>query len=208
MRLSKAGAEELAVAHVEYSVTGALPRGPDPQPIQEGIPRLELWYADGRVEGWDFVGELREPGRPPRSTSEAVPSDLTRVESFLAHAPIGPDVVSHRITLDARTLSEVKRPPEPPSLSAIECDDTRSDGVRLSWRARDDDPNVPLLLDVMHHDGRGFVALLPRTDARATDGLTLSPSDLAPEGDLVLQVSVTDTFQVVSRAVLVPKHAL
>jgi hypothetical protein len=209
MRLGRAADGSLEVTEAAYQVSDTRARPPAESAASLGIPRLELVRADGSTLSRDFRGEYAEPGDARRRlSSEEPPRDPTWVEAWLASAPVAADVVAHRVSLDGRVLSEVKRPVRAPGLSHIECDDTRAEGVKLSWEAHSDDARAPLLVDVLRGGPLGLVEALPLSDARKVDALVLPASPEGADRDAVLLVSVTDTFRLVSRGVLVPKKAL
>jgi hypothetical protein len=209
IRLGRAADGSLAAVEPAYQVSDSAVRPPEPVAASLGIPRLELVRADGSASAVDFRGEYVEPGSSTRRlTSEQTPRDPTWVPAWFASAPIGADVVAHRVSLDGRVLSEVKRPPSPPALSHIECDDARSDGLTVRWRAHSDDARAPLLVDVLRSAPLGLIEALPSSDARSVDKFTLPNTPQGETKDALLLVSVTDTFRLVSRGVLVPKAAL
>jgi hypothetical protein len=209
MALSRASDGAIQVRDSDYQVSASTAAGKLESPAALGIPRLELVHEDGRSEASDFVGNYREPGGTGvLSTKDEAPGDPTTVEAWYASAPLHADVIAHRITLDGRVLREFKRPARPPRLSHIECDDTDAKGVRLSWHSETSDAQVPLLVDVLRDGPLGFVEELAFTDARKISGMTLGAKPQAAERDAVLLVSVTDTFSLVTRGVLVPKRAL
>lgn len=202
--------QTVRLGEVSYAVstTSAEPLEEPPESI--GIPRLALVHADGRLSHVDFEGSYREPhSKDILRTSDATPRDPTWVRSWLASAPITKDVIEHRIELDGRVLSQVKRPRTAPRLSAIECDDTGQDGLKLSWRATSEDAQVPLQIEVLRYENGQFAPELPSAPAREVTGFTLLPKEAGEaRRDLILLVTLTDTFRFVTRGALVPKRAL
>ena len=203
MQLVRAAEQELALGPVDYFVSDTkvkpVPaREPSPQ-----VPRLELVHADGKVDAVDFVG-LRDPAK---AKDEGERRDPASMLAWLASAPLDPSVTAHRIVLDGRVLREVKRPEGAPKLSEIRCAPQKNVGVKLSWKTGSEDPSSPLMVDVLRHGPLGFVEELPFADARKVSGFTLGKAKETPQ-DAVLLVSITDTFRLVTRGVLVPKEAL
>jgi len=198
------------LADVSYAVTtgGSEPRDEPAESL--GIPRLELKHRGGRLSHVDFEGAYREPeGRQVLRSEETTPRDPTWVRSWLASAAMTQDVVAHRIVLDGRVLQEVNRPDAVPHLSAAECDDTGAEGLKLSWLATSEDAQVPLLVEVLRYEGGEFQPELPSAPAREVSGFFLLPREQGgARRDLVLLVTLTDTFRFVTRGVLVPKKAL
>ncbi len=204
LALTRDDAGKVVVREAAFSVTNPLSVGAGSRP-QQGIPRLEVVSRDGRVEGWDFAGELRDDEGRSVSTRDVAPGDPTVVPTWLARAPIDADVVAHRIVLDGVVLRETTRPAEPPALTAVSCDESSGDALKLSWHAASEARDTPLFVDVMDYREQGFQELMPAADARRVRVLSI-PHEVKPaDRDLLLKVSVTDTFSVVSRAVLVPR---
>jgi hypothetical protein len=205
MQLTRAADGTLQLGEAAYFVSETKVAARTPSTAVAGIPRLELVHTDGTVEASDFVGVHGEPGSE-RSTRDVPPPDATLVKAWLASAPVRASVVAHRVVLDGRVLREVKRPAAAPELSAIRCDPQKSEGVKLSWSSRAGDASSPLLVDVLRHGPLGFVEELPFADARTVSGFTMQAPPQGNAHDAVLLVSLTDTFRIVTRGVLVPKE--
>ncbi len=200
---------EVAVKEASYSVSTTSTQPGEELAESVGIPRLELVHRDGSSTRTDFEGSYREPRSPEvRRASEITPADPTWVLGWLAHAQITEEVIAHRIVLNGKVLKEVKRPDEGPRLGNIECDDTQAEGLKLSWRATLKDAQAPLLVEVMRLENRSFIELLPTTAAREVQGFTILSADRKVSEDLVLLVTLTDTFRFITRGVLVPRKAL
>jgi hypothetical protein len=210
IRLARGPDGGLGLVDPVYQVSDSSARTPpELPPVKPGIPRLELVRADGSVLAVDFRGQYVAPhDTRPRLTSDEPPQDATWVKAWFASAPIGADVVAHRVSLDGRVLSEVKRPPTAPLLSNIVCAGARAGGLTLSWRTHTDDTQGPLLVDVLRNGPIGMIEALPLSDARKVEELTVPGLAHGADQDAVLLVSITDTFRLVSRSVLVPKKAL
>jgi hypothetical protein len=206
MQLTRAEGQRIELGRADYFVSDTRVKERSSATTAPGTPRLELVHADGHSDTSDFVGVYGE-GDHERSTREAPAPDLTLVKVWLASAPMDASVVAHRIVLDGRVLREIKRPEVAPELSPIRCDEQKGGGVKLSWNTQTPGPSAPLLVDVLRHGPLGFVEELPFADARKVSGFTIAQKSAASD-DTVLLVSVTDTFQLVTRGVLVPKQSL
>lgn len=209
MRLTRADDGALRVVEPAYQVSESRVGEFSDTQASLGIPRLELVRSDGQVLGRDFRGQYREPGASDMfHTSEVAPRDPTWVEAWFASVPIDKGVDAYRVTLDGQVLYEVKRPKKAPALSSIDCAEPDAAGIKLSWRSQPGDGTAPFLVDVLRHGPLGFVEELPMSDARKVKSITVRAPTRGELRDAVLLVSVTDTFHLVSRGVLVPKAAL
>jgi hypothetical protein len=209
IRLVRDPGGAIALVDPVYQVSDSTTRPAAPTEATPGIPRLELVHADGSVHAVDFRGQYASlHDVRPRLTRDEPPPDPTWVKAWFASAPIGADVVAHRVSLDGRVLSEVKRPKAAPLLSNIRCAEGGAGALTLSWRTHSDDAQAPLLVDVLRSGPVGMIEALPLSDARKVEELTVSGLSHGAEQDAVLLVSVTDTFRLVSRSVLVPRKAL
>jgi hypothetical protein len=204
LKLVLDAAQQTQVGSVDYFVSDTKVKLAPAREPSQGTPRLELVHADGKVDAVDFVG-LRDPSRPEDDSEQ--PRQPASMLAWLASAPLDRSVIAHRIVLDGRVLREVKRPEGAPRLSEIRCAEQKDLGVKLSWNTGSQDASAPLMVDVLRHGPLGFVEELPFADARKVSGFTIAKAKADPR-DAVLLVSITDTFRLVTRGVLVPKEAL